>query len=258
MKTPFFKYVLVLFTLLIGCSPRMPVAAPVKPKAAKPLPSSIAAPPQQIAMADLPFLSKNKLSTKQEILIVVDPGHGGEDCGCRSLGTPCYKEKHLNLSTAQFLKRFLEEAGYQVRMTRDDDTFITLDNRAVMANNLNPTLFVSIHYNSAPSREAEGVEVFYYTDRQDLGRTKKSTVLAQCILGKVCKCTKAKSRCAKHGNLCVIRETNMPAVLIEGGFMTCAKEMDKLKDSKYLKAVALGISQGIQEYLAKEKVLAYE
>lgn len=258
MRPPYFRNVLLLFILLIGCSPRMPVAAPVTPKASKPLPSSIAAPPKQVAMADIPFLSKNKLPRKQEVLIVVDPGHGGDDAGCKSIGSPSYKEKHLNLTTAQFLKTFLEEAGYAVRMTRSDDTFISLDERAGMANRLDPTLFVSVHYNAAPSRDADGVEVFFYRDYKDMGRTKKSTVLAQCILGKVCKQTKAKSRGVKNGNLSVIRQTDMPAVLIEGGFMTNAKEMDKLKDSKYLKKVALGIFQGIQEYLAKENVLDYK
>lgn len=247
----------MIFVLLIGCSPRMPVAAPIKPKAAKPLPATIAAPPQEIAMADLPFLkSKKKTPVAPQALIVLDPGHGGDDYGTHSLGTPRYQEKHLNLSTAQIVKNLLQQAGYEVIMTRNDDTFVSLDNRAMFANKLNPALFLSIHYNSAPSRDAEGIEVFYYRDRENPLRQKKSNILAQSVLNKVIKNTKAKSRGVKAGNLSVIRQTEMPAVLIEGGFMTCAKEMDKLKDAAYIKSIAVGISQGIQDYLAKQNLLA--
>jgi len=81
-------------------------------------------------------------------------------------------------------------------------------------------------------------------------------MLAQSILDKTIKNTQAKSRGVKHGNYAVIRETAMPAVLIEGGFLTNTSEMEKIKSAAYLKSLALGIAQGIQNYLAKENVLA--
>lgn len=187
-------------------------------------------------------------------LIIIDPGHGGDDFGTYSLGTPKYHEKYLNLSTARLVKTFLQQFGYRVIMTRTDDTFLSLEERALFANRLNPKLFVSIHYNSAPSREAEGIEVYYYRSNGNSGRTTKSKLLAEAMLDKVITQTQAKSRGVKHGNFAVIRETEMPAVLIEGGFLTCAKEMDKIKNASYQKSLAWGIAQGIRDYLAQQGV----
>ena len=134
-------------------------------------------------------------------------------------------------------------------MTRKDDTFITLDERANFANQIKPRLFVSVHYNSAPSADAEGIEVFYYRSEEDKGRTDQSKKLAHAILNRVIANTQAKSRGVKHGNLAVIRETNMPAVLIEGGFMTNDKEMDKIKDPAYIKQIAWGIAKGVDDWI---------
>jgi N-acetylmuramoyl-L-alanine amidase len=145
---------------------------------------------------------------------------------------------------------------YEVVLTRSDDTFISLDRRASFANEQKPRLFVSIHFNSAPSTDAEGIEVFYYRNEENKPRMNKSKVLAQCILDKTIQNTKAKSRGVKHGNYAVIRETNMPAVLIEGGFLTCTSEMEKIKNASYLKSLAFGIAQGVQDYLAKDILLA--
>ena len=105
----------------------------------------------------------------QNFLIVLDPGHGGHDIGTQSISKPRYQEKSLNLVTAQFVKGFLQQLGYQVFMTREDDTFVSLDKRAQLANEKKPTLFVSIHYNSAPSAEAQGIEVFFYQSKDKKG-----------------------------------------------------------------------------------------
>lgn len=187
---------------------------------------------------------------------MLDAGHGGEDFGTHSLGNPKYQEKYLNMSTTNMVKSLLQQFGYEVLMTRNDDTFIALDKRALFANQQKPRLFVSIHFNSAPSTDAEGIEVFYYLDSENKPRTTQSKALAQAILDKTLQNTKAKSRGVKHGNYAVIRETNMPAALIEGGFLTNTEEMEKIKNASYLKSLALGIAQGIQEYLAKDSVLA--
>lgn len=187
----------------------------------------------------------------QNFLIVLDPGHGGHDIGTQSISKPRYQEKSLNLVTAQFVKGFLQQLGYQVFMTREDDTFISLDKRAQLANEKTPTLFVSIHYNSAPSAEAQGIEVFFYQSKEKQSRTLKSKRLAQAILKNVLTHTQAKSRGVKHANYAVIRETNMPAVLVEGGFVTNEAELQHLKDPTYLKKLAWGIVSGIEEYASK-------
>ncbi|MBA2368825.1 MAG: N-acetylmuramoyl-L-alanine amidase [Candidatus Protochlamydia sp.] len=185
----------------------------------------------------------------QKKFVVIDPGHGGHDVGTQSVSNPRYQEKSLNLVTAQFVSSYLEQLGYQVLMTRESDKFISLDKRAQIANIQKPALFVSIHYNSAPSSEAQGVEVFFYQCKEQKGRAQKSKILAQAVLKHIISQTEAKSRGVKHGNYAVIRETNMPAILIEGGFVTNDAELQKLKDPNYLKKLAWGIVKGIEEYL---------
>lgn len=192
------------------------------------------------------------LKTTVAPLIMIDPGHGGEDFGTYSLKKGKYKEKFLNLTTARIVRNYLHQMGYQTLMTRSDDVFVSLEKRAVFANNKQPKLFVSIHYNSAPNKEADGIEVFYYRSDEDHVRTKASKKLAQAILNQVVINTEAKSRGIKHGNLAVIRETQMPAVLIEGGFLTNDDELKKLKDTSYLKRLSWGIAKGIQDYIVSE------
>lgn len=185
----------------------------------------------------------------QKSLIVIDPGHGGHDVGTQSISKPRYQEKSLNLVTAQFVKGYLQQLGYQVYMTREDDTFVALEKRAQLANERKPALFVSIHYNSAPSAEAQGVEVFYFQSKDE--RMSKSKQLAQAVLKNVIGHTKAKSRGVKHAKYVVIRDTNMPAILVEGGFVTNEAELQMLKDPTYLKRLAWGVVRGIEEYLNK-------
>lgn len=193
---------------------------------------------------------KRPLRTAKD-LIVIDAGHGGEDMGTRSLIPPKYQEKSLNLATALLVKDFLQRMGYLVKMTRSDDTFIPLATRSLIANNYNPKLFLSVHYNAAPSEQAEGIEVYYYQSDDDKSRSVNSKKLADSVLSQVIEKTRAKSRGVKHGNLAVIRETNMPAILIEGGFMTNQSEMEKIKDPAYIKQLAYGIALGVDQYLKK-------
>lgn len=185
--------------------------------------------------------------------IILDPGHGGHDVGTQSISKPRYQEKSFNLITARHVRRYLQQAGYRVVMTREDDTFVSLDKRAAMANEQQPDLFVSIHYNSAPSAEAQGIEVFYFLSKENKARTQKSKKLAQNILKNVLKHTDANSRGVKSGNFLVIRETTVPAVLIEGGFLSNEAELLNIKNPDYVKKLAWGISKGIEDYLSKAK-----
>lgn len=185
----------------------------------------------------------------QNYVIMIDPGHGGHDIGTQSISKPRYQEKSLNLVTAKFVRDFLQQLGYQVLMTREKDVFVSLEKRANIANEKQPAIFVSIHYNSAPSAEAQGVEVFYYQYSEQKNRIVQSKKLAQAVLKNILAETEAKSRGVKHGNFLVIRNTTMPAILVEGGFVTNEAELQKLKDPTYLKKMAWGIVQGIEEYI---------
>lgn len=187
----------------------------------------------------------------QKGFIVIDPGHGGHDVGTQSISKPRYQEKSLNLITANFLKDYLQQMGYRVVMTREKDKFMSLERRAQFANEQSPNLFISVHYNSAPSAEAKGIEVYFYQSKENKSRAAQSKKLAQAVLKHSLSNTKAHSRGVKHGNFAVIRETNMPAVLIEGGFVTNEEELTNLKDPSYLKKLAWGIAKGVDEYWDK-------
>ncbi|MBA3238145.1 MAG: N-acetylmuramoyl-L-alanine amidase [Parachlamydiaceae bacterium] len=205
---------------------------------------------QPIIFRELPFL--NATQPKEKKLIVIDPGHGGKDFGTEAPVKPSFKEKNLNLVTARLLKGYLDQMGYRTLLTRNEDFFVPLDKRASFANIRNSDLFVSIHYNSAPSVNAEGIEVFYFRTDNDLMRASASKSLADSVLKYLLDATDAKSRGVKHGNLAVVRKTTMPAILVESGFLTNEKELLKLKDPAYIKSIAWGIAQGIQAYLNSE------
>lgn len=192
-----------------------------------------------------PAASRQQLSQ----LIVIDPGHGGKDLGAEVVKKPTLTEKNLNLMTAKILEGYLRQMGYRTLLTRRDDLFVSLDKRSSFANTLGSDLFVSVHYNSAPSPKAEGIEVFYYRNDASKDRAIASKELAENVLEHVIASTGAKSRGVKHGNLAVVRKTTMPAVLVEGGFLTNDKELAKIRDPAYIKSLAWGIAQGIQAYL---------
>lgn len=184
-------------------------------------------------------------------VIVVDAGHGGKDLGTNSK-SPHYEEKELTLDTAFLVEHYLQKMGYRTVLTRSEDVFIPLAKRAAIANDLGSKVFVSVHYNSAPSAEAHGIEVFYYNSEKKRERSRESQDLADSVLDEVIRITRAKSRGVKHGDLHVVRETKMPAVLIEGGFLTNSRERQKIFEARYRQQLAWGVAKGIDDYL-KEK-----
>lgn len=190
-------------------------------------------------LCDTPSLSNLKP------LVILDPGHGGQDEGAK---VNAFMEKKLTLITTLLVRKHLETLGYRVIMTRTKDHYLTLPRRVAIANKAKGSLFVSVHFNSAPSLEAQGIEIFYF-DSKELWRTKASRRLAHCILREVIGETHAISRGVKQGNIHVIRETDMPAVLVEGGFITNKEERSRLRDKEYLNRLAIGIADGIDRYM---------
>jgi len=180
-------------------------------------------------------------------LIILDAGHGGSDEGAK---VPFLMEKKITLHTVLLVKKYLDEMGYRVILTRSRDVYIPLHRRVSIANKTRAILFVSVHYNSSQSHDAQGLEVFYYAG-QEPWRAQASKQLAGSILMQLQEATQAVSRGVKAGNFHVIRETLMPAVLVEGGFMTHQGERALLKDRTYLEKIARGISLGIDRYLKK-------
>ena len=141
---------------------------------------------------------------QRDELIVVDAGHGGHDTGSMSKAHD-YMEKHLALDTAILVRQYLQEMGYKTQMTRSNDSYVTLSDRAKLANELEADLFVSVHYNHCPSHEPHGIEVFTYKEHSP--RTLESRRVAEQVSSHVVKYTGMHSRGVKQGNLAVVRET---------------------------------------------------
>jgi N-acetylmuramoyl-L-alanine amidase len=216
-----------------------------------PIPPKVINQPKEVSIAE----PKRPYKPQQlGPVIMIDPGHGGpNDTGAKGRLAPDYMEKNLTLATAMFLKDYLNQMGFKTLMVRQEDIFINRYVRARLANEKQPKLYVSIHYNFAPHHSAHGIEVFYYQNDADKERSNRSKRLGEAVLKRVITKTGAKSRGVKNGNYAVIRETNMPAVIVEGGFMTNEQEMNKLKDPAYLKKIALGIAEGVHDYLSRDK-----
>lgn len=186
---------------------------------------------------------------KKREIIVIDPGHGGKDCGSANKAAG-YEEKSLTLETALKTRDYLEEMGYTVWMTRTHDEYIPLSQRAQLANEQQADVFVSIHFNHCPSREAHGLEVFIYKEKPtSSARIQESQILAEQVGSHVAKYTGMHSRGTKLGNLAVVRETKMPAILVEGGFLSNPAEREKIKDPRHRANIAWGIAKGVDHYL---------
>lgn len=177
-------------------------------------------------------------------LIVVDPGHGGFDLGASSNSVI---EKILCLSTGHLVKKYLNALGYRVVLTRTRDVFLSLQQRTDIANKVRGKLFLSLHYNAAKSVSASGIEVYYYNGK-DQYRARESKKLATTVLSRMLQQTGAFSRGIKQGNFHVIRETRMPAILVEGGFITHSGERILISDITYREKLAKAIAEGVDRY----------
>ena len=194
-------------------------------------------------------------------IIVLDPGHnyGGDDGAYSTHGGITYAERDLNMQVAVKLKAKLESQGYTVIMTRNEDDRKTigvtesLTNRVNIANNKGTALFVSLHHNSADSEAAKGVEVYYSSKSQDPSfggaysdaRLSASMNMASKIALSLTKSTGAVNRGARDGNLFVLRNTTMPAVLVEFGFISNADEAKNCADASYQDLEVMGVANAI-------------
>lgn len=177
-------------------------------------------------------------------LIVIDPGHGGEDEGCSREGV---MEREINLELARGLADKLSQLGYEVKLTREsNDTQLSLEERVAIAEAAEADLFISIHQNTCEESEstAAGIETWYCEDAS--GSSKR---LAQLVhMGAVEKTQALDRELRQSGELYVIRETSMPACLIETGFLSNKKEREAVCNPEYQDKLESGIAQGIDYY----------
>lgn len=169
--------------------------------------------------------------------VVIDPGHGGHDNGGQ--WGKVY-EKHLALDTAARLEGNLKRLGYQTIMTRRSDYFITLPQRVSVANRYKNAIFVSIHFNYTWKENVSGLETFYYN--------REGQRLAQYVQSSLVRQTRTVDRNAKFARFYVIRNTNLPGILVEGGFVSNERERTRMKSAYFRESIARGIAEGIQRY----------
>ena len=174
------------------------------------------------------------------VIVVVDPGHGGNDPGAIGIGG--IQEKEIVLDISQQVTSLLQQQGIQGILSRTDDTEIDLEPRVALAERVNATLFVSIHANAIDmSRpDVNGIETYYFDKGENLARAIHRSILET---------TGARDRRVRQARFYVIRKTSMPSVLVEVGFVTGAEDAAKLSDPAYRSQMANAIVRGILQYL---------
>ena len=198
--------------------------------------------------------SKDK-NTKRSIFL--DPGHGGSDPGAVSGGV---REKDLTLSVYNKVSSKLASLGYTVLTSRNVDKDVDLVERAEQANNANADMLLSIHFNAGGRGVARGIETYYYQSQADrvpkinkenhnnAERLERSRKLANKVQQNLLYQTGANDRGVKRASFTVLRETSIPSILVELGFIDNPEERNKIKTNEYQERLANGIVDGIVEY----------
>ena len=179
--------------------------------------------------------------TTRRAVIVVDPGHGGRDPG--TIAVNGVYEKAVNLAVATKLAALLERQGHQVTMTRQNDLYPELEERALLANRLNADLFVSIHADSAEDSSAQGFTVYVARSA-----SRASREVAQNIV-RAMSTTGLRSRGVRENDYRVLVNTRGPAVLVEMGYLSNYREALKLQDGAFQNRLATAIAAGINDSL---------
>lgn len=168
-------------------------------------------------------------------IVCIDAGHGGKDPGAESGGV---QEKDIALTVALKVGALLKDC--EVIYTRTEDVYVGLSERALIANQAKAGLFVSIHCNSVDDEFAHGMEIYHYTHASDASKR-----AARVIYDKLLPASGLRGRGVKADNFAVLRETAMPAVLIELGFISNPDDRAKLTDSAWQDDAAQAIADGI-------------
>jgi len=214
------------------------------------------------------FADAKKITT-----ICLDPGHGGKDTGNRVSGFFWHNEKTYTLLLALELRDQLKKLGFKVILTRSTDTYVELPARPAIANRAGADLFISLHFNAAQTDkdDVHGPETYCITpvgasssnagaeggefggvvgagptpaNRDEL----KSLLFAYQIQKSLVQNLNVTDRSVRRARFAVLRDTTMPAILIEGGYMTNPAEGKKIYDSAYRRQMAAAIVKGILNY----------
>lgn len=229
-------------------------------------------------------------SSKKSInkTIVLDAGHGGDDVG--AVGPNKRYEKVVNLEVTKYLEAILKQRGYKVYLTRNDDRFIKVMDRTILANNKNADLFISIHTNSIQKERAHianGIETFFLSparserakrvaalenknDIREMSESSKNSFLeslnrpritashkfaidvqAGILQAARSKYKDIKDSGVREGPFWVLVGAQMPSILVELGYISHPEESRRLYEAEYQQLLALGIANGIDSYFLK-------
>jgi len=180
--------------------------------------------------------SRTSGSSSSPITVVIDAGHGGHDRG----GIPGQRiaEKDMTLDVAQRLRNVLAASGYRVVMTRDSDVFVSLPGRVAIANSYRNAVFVCIHFNATKRMGAGGIETYFYS--------RDSLSLASAVHYYVVGGAPSANRGVRRRGFYVLRKTNVPAVLVECGFLTNPTEGAYAQTASYRQKLAEEIAAGVR------------
>ncbi|WP_392892817.1 N-acetylmuramoyl-L-alanine amidase [Pseudomonas migulae] len=250
--------------------------------------------PLQIAAA--PEAPVDKAHPKRDIIVVVDPGHGGKDPG--AVGAKGEREKDVVLSIAQLLaKRLKREKGFDVKLVRNDDFFVPLRKRVEIARKHNADMFISVHADAAPRLTASGASVYclseggatsatarFMAQRENgadlLGATSllnlkdkdpmlagvildmsmnatiaASLQLGNTVLGSLAGITTLHQKRVEQAGFAVLKSPDVPSILVETGFISNARDSQRLVTARHQQAVADGLFEGLQRYFQKNPPL---
>ena len=246
--------------------------------------------PRQIAKEPTPPV--DKAHPKRDIIVVVDPGHGGKDPG--AVGSKGQREKDVVLSIAQLLaKRLKREKGFDVKLVRNDDFFVPLRKRVEIAHKHNADMFISVHADAAPRITASGASVYalseggatsatarFMAQRENgadlLGATSllnlkdkdpmlagvildmsmnatiaSSLQLGSSILGSLEGITSLHQKRVEQAGFAVLKSPDVPSILVETGFISNARDSERLVTARHQQAVADGLFEGLKQYFQK-------
>jgi N-acetylmuramoyl-L-alanine amidase len=195
-------------------------------------------------------------------VVVIDPGHGGQDSGAMCAGM---LEKDLTLDVAQRIDRLLQAQGVPTVLTRVGDAYVALPDRAALTNRVPHCVLVSIHFNEDNKAVSSGIETYYAEHQMSPGPALASWLpfwqravtqdpnlesqsLAGFIQQELVARTQALNRGTKPKQFFVITNVRHPAVLIEGGFLTNKEDMAKITNPEYREQMAIAIAEGVLRY----------
>jgi len=257
-------------------------------------PTIAAAPPATVPAAAEPAQQKPGAPADGRPIVVIDPGHGGIDNGTQSSGE---SEKNLVLAFGLALRERLEKTGkYRVVMTRDDDTFIPLNDRTKIARNLKAALFVSIHADALPRAEgdAQGATIYTLSDKAsdaeaqrladaenradaiagfnlaeeptdvadiliDLTQRETRTFsnrFAHLLMGEMKSTVRMHKHPLKSAGFRVLKAPDVPSVLVEIGYVSNKSDLDHLVSEGWRSRAVASMGQAIDAFLAKRMVTA--